>query len=81
MDLDQCGQSRSRGQRMKAPQLRIAQDCDDQQNCVRAPLNRLQNLPVINDEFLPQQGQFHRCADLLQVIQRPLEELLVGKHR
>ena len=78
--LDQRRQAGFGRQRMEPLQLRVAQNGGDQQNRVRPPLDRLQDLPLINDEILAQQRQPHRRANLLQVFQCALEELLIRKH-
>ena len=81
MHFHQRGQTRIRCQRVKSLQPRVIENGDDEQNGVRAPLDGFENLPLINDEILAQQRQLHRGADLPEMIQRPLEKLLVGQNR
>ena len=58
MHLDQRGQPRPRRQRVEVPQLRIAQNRDNQQNCIGAPLDRLQNLPLSMMKSFRSRGRF-----------------------
>ena len=58
MDFHQRGQPGGAGQRVQLLQLPGRQDARDQQNGVRARLNRFQNLPAINDKILAQQRNF-----------------------
>jgi len=51
------------------------------QDCVSAPLNRLQYLPLIYDEILPQHGQRDRGLHLLNEGKVPLKIFLVGQDR
>ena len=80
VDFHQHGQTGFRGERMEFCQLLVAQNGDDEQDGVRAPFDGFENLPLINDEILAQQRQFHRGADLPEIIERTLEKLFVGQN-
>ena len=81
MDFHQRGQSGGAGQRVQLLQFPGPQDARDQQNGVRARLDRFQNLPAINNEVLAQKRQFHGGANLPQIIQRTLEKFFIRQDR
>ena len=81
MNLDQRGEAGGAGQRVEVAELVIGENRDDQENRVRAPLDGLENLAFVDDEILAQQRQFHRRANLPEIIQRALEKLFIRQHR
>jgi len=78
VNFHQNGETGFDGERMKFRQLRVGQNCDDEQDGVRAPFDGFEDLAFINDEILAQQRQFHRRANLAEIIERALEKLFVG---
>ena len=53
---------------LETPELRVAQHSDDQENRIGSPFDRLQDLPLIDDEILPQQRQLSPPAGFVSSI-------------
>ena len=65
------------GEGMETFELFIGQNGDDEEDGVRAPFDGFENLAFVDDEILAEQGQLDGGADLAEIIERALEELLV----
>ena len=77
--LDQAGHVQLGGQDLQVDQLAGLEALGDQQDRIGAGGAGLVDLPGVDDEILAQDGQLHRVADRLDVLELALEILLVGQ--
>ncbi len=74
VDLDQRGEAGRDGEFVQGLQTRVVEDRHDQENGVRAGLERLDDLAFIDEKVLPQQGPLDGGADDPEVFEGTLEE-------
>ena len=80
MNFNQGGQSCCIGQTVEVRQLIIREDGNNEQDRIGSPFNGLENLPLIDNEVLAKQRQLDSSSDGLEILERSLEELLVGEY-
>src|SRR5262249_44779153 len=59
----------------------VVQNRRNEQDGIGAPLDRFQNLALIDEEVLPQQRKGNRRTNLLQIFQRALKEFFIRQDR
>ena len=79
MDFDENIELASEGFFIKRLQPGLLQRCDDEQDGIRSGDAGFPDLGFVNGEVLAQKWEFHRTADLCEVAEVALEELLVGE--
>ena len=80
MNFNQGCQSCCIGQTVEVRQLIIREDGNNEQDRIGSPFNGLENLPLIDNEVLAKQRQLDSSSDGLEILERSLEELLVGEY-
>src|SRR5882672_9833897 len=79
--LDQRREPEPLGGREQVAQLRRLQNRDDQQHRVGARGPRFPELILVDREILAEKRDVHRAPDRPQIVEAPLEVLLVGEDR